>query len=217
MKTLVMYHVVLPSLYQFAANGFQWDNKDQARAAILGNFSEVFVAGDILTGLMNSVRGLPWDYQFSPIFNIVAVGKKSTVHATAFAKSIADEVNGVTWDQLGKAAWDAAQVVGSVTGTPVNAVESKIAAVDDIIKGKTTHPVGRIIGWSESVMSGNIGTIKDNETIMNAAQFTGAKKPETVPPVSTHKGLPSATKKSLPGMSKNKRLPTQKIRPLPKN
>jgi hypothetical protein len=210
LKTLVMYHVVLPSLYQFAANGFQWDNKDQARAAVLGNFGEVFVAGDILNGLLNSVRGLPWDYQFSSLENIVAIGKKATVHATTFAKSVNDEVDGVTWDDMGKAIWDAAQVLGDVTGTPVNAVESKASAISDVVQGKTQHPVGRIIGWSESVMSGNIGTIKDNETMMNIGKF---KMKPVIP--SVPKSLPKNAVKPLPG-GKSKALPKEIKKPLPK-
>jgi len=185
LRTLALYHIALPSLYQFAANGFQWDTDEQIRAAALGNFGDIFVAGDVIEGLMNSWRGLPWDYQFSPIEQTVVKGKKAAVHASKFFKQIGDEIDTFTYNELGKAAWDAAQVAGDVTGTPVAAVENKAAAVSDIIQGKTKFPVGRIIGWSESVMSGNMKDLKDNETIMNTEKYNKPKlKPVELKPVS---------------------------------
>jgi hypothetical protein len=66
-------------------------------------------------------------------------------------------------------------------------------------------------------MSGNIGTIKDNETIMNTTTFTGGKRVELTIPTNTYKGLPTAAKKPLPGMNKNKAIPMKKSKALPKN
>jgi hypothetical protein len=199
LKTIAIYHVLLPSLYQFAANGFQFDKKEQIRAAVLGNFGDIFIAGDVIEGVLNSVRGLPWDYQFSPLEQIVANAKKSAVHASAFAKQLNEAVEGVTYDELGKAAWDAARVLGDVSGTPVAAVQSKITAIKDVVEGNTDHPVGRIIGWSEAVMSGNMNDLTDSETMMNIEKFKkGILPPQPIP------GPVKSKSKEIP---KNKRIP----------
>ncbi|UKI40473.1 MAG: sodium/proton-translocating pyrophosphatase [Candidatus Melainabacteria bacterium] len=42
-------HFILPTLVQFVANGFAWDDEDQIKAAILGSFTSIAVVGQILS------------------------------------------------------------------------------------------------------------------------------------------------------------------------
>lgn len=48
-KTVAIMHFVLPTLVQFVANGFAWDDEDQLKAAILGPFTSIAVVGQILS------------------------------------------------------------------------------------------------------------------------------------------------------------------------
>jgi len=77
-KTIALYHVVLPSLFQLASNGFRWDNDDQLWAAVLGNFNNVLVYGDIVAGVTNAIRGLPWNYQMTPMQEIGLTAQDAT-------------------------------------------------------------------------------------------------------------------------------------------
>jgi len=63
LNKFLMYHVMMPVGFQFVAAGMglagwdEEDNKDIARAAILGNFNSLFIIGDILQGLSNTLAG----------------------------------------------------------------------------------------------------------------------------------------------------------------
>lgn len=48
-KTVAIMHFILPTLVQFVANGFAWDDEDQIKAAILGPFTSIAVVGQILS------------------------------------------------------------------------------------------------------------------------------------------------------------------------
>ena len=51
-KALFIFHVLLPCFFQYASDGFDWDEKAQLRAALLGSLNGIFV----LNGIME--RGL---------------------------------------------------------------------------------------------------------------------------------------------------------------
>ena len=47
LKRAVVLHVLMPSLFQLAANGFDWDWEDQVAAAALGNLHSYFIVGQL--------------------------------------------------------------------------------------------------------------------------------------------------------------------------
>ena len=47
-KTLFIFHVLLPCFFQYASDGFDWDEKAQLRAALLGSLNGIFVLNGIL-------------------------------------------------------------------------------------------------------------------------------------------------------------------------
>jgi hypothetical protein len=54
-KVLAIYHVALPMLFQWVANGFEWDLEDEAHAAILGPFNGLAIAGELLDYTANLI------------------------------------------------------------------------------------------------------------------------------------------------------------------
>tara|TARA_R110002072_G_scaffold271288_1_gene431268 strand:- start:58 stop:810 length:753 start_codon:yes stop_codon:yes gene_type:complete len=68
LRTLAMYHVVMPALFQYVTlglpgmlrKGTDEDEKDMMRAAILGNLNSLYLVGDLLTMLFDKFRGKPW-------------------------------------------------------------------------------------------------------------------------------------------------------------
>ena len=77
LNKFLMYHVMMPVGFQFVAAGMglagwdEEDNKDIARAAILGNFNSLFLVGDILQGLSNTLAGRTYgkDVGTLPVFD----------------------------------------------------------------------------------------------------------------------------------------------------
>lgn len=57
LKTLLICHVIMPSLYQLAANGFDWDNEDQLTAALIGNFNSIMILGQLISGAAQVATG----------------------------------------------------------------------------------------------------------------------------------------------------------------
>jgi hypothetical protein len=47
-KTLFIFHVLLPCFFQYASDGFDWDEKAQLRAALLGSLNGIFILNGIL-------------------------------------------------------------------------------------------------------------------------------------------------------------------------
>lgn len=47
-KTIFIFHVLLPCFFQFASDGFEWDKKAQLRAALLGSLNGIFLLNGIL-------------------------------------------------------------------------------------------------------------------------------------------------------------------------
>ena len=68
LRTLAMYHVVMPALFQYVALGLPGmmrdktdeDDQDLLRSVILGNFNALFIVGDMLTMGFDKLRGKPW-------------------------------------------------------------------------------------------------------------------------------------------------------------
>ena len=51
-KTLLIYHVIIPQLMQIAANAGSFDEDDQTRAAIMGPLNGLFIAGDVIEAVV---------------------------------------------------------------------------------------------------------------------------------------------------------------------
>ena len=59
-KRLIIYHLVIPNLITFIANGFNWDDEDQLRASILGSFNGLFLIGDITEAAVSAAITGEW-------------------------------------------------------------------------------------------------------------------------------------------------------------
>lgn len=56
-KTLFIYHVLLPCLFQYAADGFRWDEKAQLKASLLGSLNGIFALSTVLSKLYDITIG----------------------------------------------------------------------------------------------------------------------------------------------------------------
>ena len=172
-KTLVLYHVVLPMVYQWFANGFKWNTEDEIQAGALGNLNDLFVAGDMIDGVINTIRGETWKkYNVSPILGSWEDIVNTTTHLMKIkttkhgfekeltAKGITDpetisyaiaeaekmHLYDMNWLELGKALKYASKVAGAATGAPVPAAFSMYTGISKVVSGESTGgPVEKIM------------------------------------------------------------------------
>jgi hypothetical protein len=71
LKRLLFAHFLLPVFFQFVSDGFRWDKDKILRAALLGSFNGILIAGDILETLLDSYFGdVYWQTDETPIGSI---------------------------------------------------------------------------------------------------------------------------------------------------
>jgi tRNA A37 methylthiotransferase MiaB len=58
---------LIPALYQFAADGWEWDSDNQRVTAVLGNLQGVLLLGKMIEGAKNKMQNSPFDANIMPI------------------------------------------------------------------------------------------------------------------------------------------------------
>jgi len=151
MKTVAIYHFLLPQLFQMAGNGFKWDGNDQAWA-LIGNFNNIFIAGDAMQGMMNHLRNLPYDYHATPLESLVTDANRAIDEMSEYPDFMEEILNNITVseflehiDALGKAA-------SYYTGRPVDGAIRTLKGLADAVEGNTEYPFRRILGYSENAL-----------------------------------------------------------------
>jgi hypothetical protein len=169
LKSVFIYHVLLPSLFQFVGNGFHFKKEDQIRAAVMGNFNEVFVAGDVVRGIMNTIRGLPFEYQISPLETTAKSMKKAAGHIKKMnlndlVDAVLAQEGNVSSEEFFAAVMDLSKVAGDVSGLPVSGLTKSTTGLVNTLQGKTENPLLEILGWSANTLKDNSrGAIMDQE------------------------------------------------------
>ena len=62
---------VMPAIFQFVSDGFQFKKDRQARAVLLGPINDLLVIGQIAQNLGDKIAGEPFDYQPSPATSVI--------------------------------------------------------------------------------------------------------------------------------------------------
>jgi hypothetical protein len=225
-KTIFIYHVLLPQIFQMVGNGFKWEEKDQLQALVLGNFNDVFVAGDIIKGLTNTMRGLPFPYQASPVESTGRTAQQAIQHldSSNLLKAVLDQEENVSMEDVFKAIEDFSKVAGDVSGMPVRGAYGIGKGIYDVSTGKLDdadpmHKVARILGWSESALQENSKNIFDDDLTSRKVQglMDDDKKPtlnEIYKMEDERNALPKLGSKPLPSKAQ-KGMPVKKDKPLP--
>jgi hypothetical protein len=142
-KTLMIYHAVLPQIFTMASNGFKWDGGDQLQSLLIGNFNALFLFGDLIEHFANKIQDKPFNYQVTPALSTVGEADK----LIADFKKLNDEI---TFDEVMAAMKHAGFIVGDLTGQPVKGVANSVDGIVDAVTDNTKYPMRRILGWSEN-------------------------------------------------------------------
>jgi len=145
-KKIMIYHFILPMLFQWVASGFRWDDKDQKRAAILGSFNGMFILKDMLDAIVRTALGMK---KFDPSIPILTTGKGAAKAAKIFT------AEGITNEDIIEAIQDLSTgTIGPITGLPLkqllNAYEGVLELEDDTGKG-----IKKMSGWTDFSLQGS--------------------------------------------------------------
>ncbi len=117
-STIVFTWTVLPMLFQFIADAFQWKPERQLRAGLLGQLNHIFVAGQalqILTGVMTKE---PFDYQVSPVLQSFEDVVNALRKAVKMVDIGQDPYTDISVDDAIALIEYLAKAAGEFTGTP---------------------------------------------------------------------------------------------------
>ena len=148
-KTILIGHILMPTLYQFATNGFEWDNEDQARAAILGSLNGMFLIGDaidaVMAVMMNKFAGTN--------MKLFRSGNLLTDASNELIKSIQNiNPDEVTFEDFIKLT---AAIMEPWKGLPITTGAHMAGAVGAITEGNTQQGIMKLLGWSPYIVDKN--------------------------------------------------------------
>ena len=154
-SSLLMYHSVMPMLFQFITNGLpgllsDWDDEDSSdmlRAAMLGNLNAIIIGGEILASIADSIQGKPWANEVTsiPIFEIFN-DLKTKVFNVVEAK---------TKEKKEKATYELIQSIATTVGIPANQVKRALNNYPKLTESKDFGEfILRLLNYSDYQISG---------------------------------------------------------------
>ena len=118
LTNVLLAWVVLPMLFQWIADAFQFKEKHQLRAAVLGPINHLLVIGGAAQYVWGWVTGEIFDYQTSPVFS---TSKDLQIAITKTAKIVREGRNpykDIQMEDVVIAIEYYGQAAGKLTGTP---------------------------------------------------------------------------------------------------
>jgi hypothetical protein len=139
LKTILIYHIILPMFFQWVSDRFTWDEDEQLRAMILGPLNGIFILGDALDYLVRDVAGMQtWDLGI-PLWSFIEdVGK---------ALELLDPSELDAEDFL-RAIRGLAGAVGVATGTPAKQGVDIATGFSDLLSGEYEVGLAEVMGYS---------------------------------------------------------------------
>lgn len=155
-KILFIYHEILPVLFQFVANMGGWsdeDKKDYKRAAILGSFNGIIIAGDLIDKVLRYAMGMQfWDKKI-----IIEDTINDVINST---KILTDD--DITPTDISNALDAGASAATGLTGLPI---EYSYDALESLHKGNYERGIKLLAGWGEYTVDAHTDNTKNESTI----------------------------------------------------
>jgi hypothetical protein len=149
LKVIAIMHVIIPSLFQLVADGFEWQEDRQLRAALLGSFGYPLIFGNMLDTMARVATG---DDVFSD--NLMPSGISQWADFMDVGKNVystLDDFFNATVDVEPERLWDtiteAVSVGGQVTGLPTEQIVTTTKGAYELAQGRTQDP--RVLFWSD--------------------------------------------------------------------
>lgn len=141
-KTIYIYHILLPVIFQLVSSGFgddEEDIKEYKRAATLGSFNGLMIAGGMIDSTIRAALGLKvWPQEIPIVTAVNDVGKLIKSYQP-------DDITLFDWAQF----MDGAAGVGQSLGVPTQFALTGYEAIDKIIRKDYKAALLNIAGWSD--------------------------------------------------------------------
>jgi len=115
---ILLAWVVLPCIFQYIADAFQFKGKRQARAGILGPLNYVLIAGQLVQSIYGWLTDEPFPYQASPVFSTAKSLEYGFKKVKGLANTALDPMKDIETDDVIKAVEHFGKAAGQVLGLP---------------------------------------------------------------------------------------------------
>lgn len=167
LKTIAIYHFIVPMLWQFFADGFEWDEDNQERAAVLGTFNGIFVVGSAFENLVQYLASEgKQDFEVT-----LPVLTPFTQDLPKVFKLLWDD--DITSEDWLKAMDGLLNATGKTTGLPLKQAYNMGVGAKDLINGESMA-IMQMIGWSPYVLQKKQTKWKDK--LLNESEMEKLKE-----------------------------------------
>jgi len=116
--TILLAWVLLPMMFQFIADAFQWKPERQARAGILGPLNFILIGGQLVQSIWGWLTDQPFDYQVSPVAQTADDLRNIFLKAKKLIGQGQDPYKDISLDDVAALVEYLAKAAGQVTGWP---------------------------------------------------------------------------------------------------
>jgi len=153
-KRILIYHFMLPMLFQWVSDFGKWDEDEQLRAAVLGSFNGIFIVKDMLDMIVRlGIKG----YKDSDIAIF-----DSELEAFQFAEGVYKAMreidpNDIWMEDIIEASKELlAGAVGPRYGLPIKQLFNAAEGLEDLGEGDTVEGVLKLGGFSPYIVEKKI-------------------------------------------------------------
>lgn len=143
MKTIAIYHMVLPMFFQLVTDMFDWDEENQKRAVIMGPLNGIFIIGDGIEYFVSRALG---QRAFPMQVAILSVFEDLSKFTTEAIEWVAE--GEMTDEDFYRAIRGLAGFMGALTGTPLKQAVDQVKTGQDFIDGEHEKAIKELLGYS---------------------------------------------------------------------
>ncbi len=137
-KKIFIFHFLLPMLFQYISDGFDFDEKNQTRAAVLGSLNGFIILGSVLVDAGAAAQGIY--FKRDDLNFVTGVSDLFLAGARSF-KNGEIEIE------------DILIAAGQVSGAPVKQIINIVEGIEDINKDDPVKGIKRVLGWTKNTIS----------------------------------------------------------------
>lgn len=141
-KKILIYHFLLPMLFQWVCDLGRWDAKAQLRVALIGSLNGMFLLKDMFDALIRKAQG---ERVFDQTLSIY--GTLNEISET-IGKSIKTWLNNPDIEDIMVSIKDLGVVGGEAFGLPVGQVENLWEGVTNVWEGNVVEGLEILAGWT---------------------------------------------------------------------
>ena len=156
-RIIFINHVLLPSLFQFVGNGFDWHDKDQIQAAVLGNLNTLFLLGKlgehafeaIIGNQKGAIFGGP---EFTSYTSHIAQGERALREFVKLMDQASKGIHPIGLPEILDVADKSMNAIAPFAGVPYPALSNAGRALIDVVTESYETPKEmtlKFLGWSD--------------------------------------------------------------------